>query len=73
MKITVNKSISVEGIITANGKVGGASGGSIWINTYEIEGSGIIRVSCHVSYSSWEVVSVDPSGSVNVKFRNYEY
>ncbi|PIK55159.1 Tenascin-X [Apostichopus japonicus] len=44
LRLDVAKSLDVEGEINVNGKSGGASGGSVWINADELEGSGTIKV-----------------------------
>ncbi len=49
MKLNVVETLEVEGTIQANGMAGGSnkgggSGGSIWITTSNIEGSGAIQV-----------------------------
>lgn len=44
LKLDVNSKLAVEGLVTASGDSGGASGGSVWINTYELQGSGTIKV-----------------------------
>jgi hypothetical protein len=47
LKLTVTSNLIVEGEIEADGLGGtsGGSGGSIWIDTRDLEGSGVIAVS----------------------------
>ena len=47
LKLSVSRTLIVEGRLEADGLGGtsGGSGGSIWIDTRDLEGSGVISVS----------------------------
>ena len=51
MKLSIKRKLVVDGLVSANGQdvlttsAGGGSGGSIWINTDQLQGSGTIQVS----------------------------